>query len=206
VGAHSAWEPHHAKAFERLSTKDELRRTTDDVIDQRPQWKEALRAAVDQFKVVCRSAPRICRTRRQIRYVASHMEDGRRLTNCQSAKNDGRLLFQRAAEGKRGAEALLAIGDAYIDEMVTDPIRLPGQMHVYVASSDPETARSFASATATSSPTPSRSRASPRADLELPPHRHAAERPRLNAGAGGAEHWTATLLEGCRRTCRGLSA
>ena len=30
---------------------------------------------VDQFKVVCRSAPRICRMRRQIRYVAWHMED-----------------------------------------------------------------------------------------------------------------------------------
>jgi hypothetical protein len=46
--------------------------------------------------------------------------------------------FQRAAEGKRGEEALLAIGEAYIDEILTDPIRLPGHMHVYVASSDPE--------------------------------------------------------------------
>jgi hypothetical protein len=55
-----------------------------------------------------------------------------------AANNDGRLLFQRAAEGKRGEEALLAIGDAYIDEMVTDPIRLPGQIHIYVASTDPE--------------------------------------------------------------------
>jgi hypothetical protein len=26
----------------------------------------------------------------------------------------------------------------HIDEMLIDPIRLPGQMHVYVASSDPE--------------------------------------------------------------------
>ena len=31
VGAHSAWEPHRAKAFERLSTKDELRRPTDPI-------------------------------------------------------------------------------------------------------------------------------------------------------------------------------
>jgi hypothetical protein len=37
-----------------------------------------------------------------------------------------------AAEGKRGEEALLAIGDAYNDEMLTDPIRFPGQMHVCV--------------------------------------------------------------------------
>jgi hypothetical protein len=43
--------------------------------------------------------------RRQIRYVAWHMEDAR------AAKND---------------------------EMLTGPIRLPGQMHAYVASSDPE--------------------------------------------------------------------
>ena len=86
MGAHSAWEPHRAKAFERLSTKDELRRPTDDVMDRRPQLKEALRAVVDQFKVVCRSAPRICRMRRQIRYVAWHMEAGCRLTNCQSGQ------------------------------------------------------------------------------------------------------------------------
>jgi hypothetical protein len=45
-----------------------------------------------------------------------------------AAKNDGRWLFQRAAEGKRGEEALLAIGLAYIDEMLTNPIRLPEQM------------------------------------------------------------------------------
>jgi hypothetical protein len=60
------------------------------------------------------------------------MEDARAAAN-----NDGRLLFQRAAEGKRGEEALLAIGDAYIDEMVTDRSG-PGQMHVHVASTDPE--------------------------------------------------------------------
>jgi hypothetical protein len=153
--AYSAWEPHVLEHFERLSTKDELRRPTDDVIDPRPQLKEALRAAVDQFKVVCRSAPRICRMRRQIRYVAWHMEDPR------AAKNDGRLLFQRTAEGKRGEEALLAVGDGYIDEMLTDPIRLPGQMHVYVASSDPEIREVVRIGYGTSSPTPSRSRASP---------------------------------------------
>jgi hypothetical protein len=70
--------------------------------------------------------------RRQIRYVAWHTEDARAAAN-----NDGRLLFQCAAEGKRGEEALLAIGDAYIDEMVTDRSG-QGQMHVHVASTDPE--------------------------------------------------------------------
>jgi hypothetical protein len=70
MGAQSAWEPHRAEAFAGLSTKDEIRRPTDDVMDRRPQLKEASRAVVDEFKVVCRSAPRICRMRRQIRYVA----------------------------------------------------------------------------------------------------------------------------------------
>jgi hypothetical protein len=94
--------------------------------------------------------------RRQIRYVAWHMEDARAAAN-----NDGRLLFQRAAEGKRGEEALLAIGDAHIDEMLTDPIR-PGQMHVYVASSDPEIREVVRIGYGDLVATPSRSRASPR--------------------------------------------
>ncbi len=47
-------------------------------------------------------------------------------------------LFQRAAEGLRGEEALQAIGRAYMDEMLTDPVRLRGQMQAYVACTDPE--------------------------------------------------------------------
>src|SRR5881628_791948 len=37
-------------------------------------------------------------------------------------------LFQRAAEGKRGPEALEAMGAAYMDEMLPDRMRLRGQM------------------------------------------------------------------------------
>src|ERR1700685_1229674 len=37
-------------------------------------------------------------------------------------------LFQRAAEGKRGEEALHAIGTAYMETMLTDSVRLRGQM------------------------------------------------------------------------------
>jgi hypothetical protein len=48
----------------------------------------------------------------------------------------------------------------------------------------PRSARSFASATATSSLRQAGLGPLPGADLELPRHRHAAERPRLNAGAG----------------------
>jgi hypothetical protein len=139
--------------------------------------------------------------RRQIRYVAWHMEDAR------AAKNDGRLLFQPAAEGKRGEEALLAIGDAHIDEMLTDPIRLPGQMHVYVASSDPEIREVVrigygdlvAYAEQVSGLSPERISSFLATGMLLSVLA-------LMQVQDGAEHWTATLLEGCMRTCRGLSA
>src|SRR5438270_3543544 len=46
-------------------------------------------------------------------------------------------LFQRAAEGLRGEDALVAMGSAYRNEMLTDPVRLRGQMQAYVACADP---------------------------------------------------------------------
>ena len=47
-------------------------------------------------------------------------------------------MFQRAAEGLRGAEALEAIGKAYIAQLSPDPIRLRAQMHAYASCDDPE--------------------------------------------------------------------
>jgi len=48
-------------------------------------------------------------------------------------------MFQRAAEGKRGEEALHAIGQAYIEELLTgDRVRLRAQMQAYAACDDPE--------------------------------------------------------------------
>src|SRR5207237_4293444 len=48
-------------------------------------------------------------------------------------------MFQRAAEGKRGEEALKAIGQAYMDEMLSgDRVRLRAQMQAYVACDDAE--------------------------------------------------------------------
>jgi len=47
-------------------------------------------------------------------------------------------MFQRAAEGKRGEEALHAMGEAYVNEMLTDSVALRGQMQSYVACADPE--------------------------------------------------------------------
>src|SRR5437868_7422786 len=48
-------------------------------------------------------------------------------------------MFQRAAEGKRGEEALHAMGQAYKDELIVgDRARLRAQMQTYAACADPE--------------------------------------------------------------------
>ena len=46
-------------------------------------------------------------------------------------------VFQRAAEGKRGEEALEAMGQAYV-QLLADRVRLRGQMQAYAACDDPE--------------------------------------------------------------------
>jgi AcrR family transcriptional regulator len=47
-------------------------------------------------------------------------------------------LFQRAAEGKRGDEALQAIGQAYMEQLGKNRTWLRAQMQAYAASDDPE--------------------------------------------------------------------
>jgi AcrR family transcriptional regulator len=47
-------------------------------------------------------------------------------------------LFQRAAEGKRGEEALQAIGRAYMEQLETNRTWLRAQQQAYAASDDPE--------------------------------------------------------------------
>ena len=47
-------------------------------------------------------------------------------------------MFQRAAEGKRGEEALAAMGDAYMQLLLEDRTRLRAQMHAYASCDDPE--------------------------------------------------------------------
>jgi AcrR family transcriptional regulator len=46
--------------------------------------------------------------------------------------------FQRAAEGKRGEEALEAMGQAYTELLLPDRVRLRAQMQSYAACDDPE--------------------------------------------------------------------
>lgn len=47
-------------------------------------------------------------------------------------------LFQRAAEGKRGEEALEAMGKAYVERLLVDRTRLLLQMQAYAACDDEE--------------------------------------------------------------------
>ena len=49
-------------------------------------------------------------------------------------------LMQRAAEGKRGEEALRAIGTAYGELLESDRLYLRAQMQAYAASEDPDIA------------------------------------------------------------------
>jgi AcrR family transcriptional regulator len=49
-------------------------------------------------------------------------------------------LMQRAAEGKRGEEALQAIGQAYGEQLATDRVYLRAQMQAYASSEDPAVA------------------------------------------------------------------
>src|ERR671926_433448 len=46
--------------------------------------------------------------------------------------------FQRAAEGKRGEEALHAMGEAYTTRLLPDRTRLRAQMQAYAACDDPD--------------------------------------------------------------------
>jgi AcrR family transcriptional regulator len=50
-------------------------------------------------------------------------------------------LFQRAAEGLRGEEALRAIGSAYMEQLETNRTWLRAQMQGYAASEDPDIRR-----------------------------------------------------------------
>lgn len=47
-------------------------------------------------------------------------------------------MFQRSADGLRGKEALQAIGKAYIELVIREPLRLQAQLQAYAACDDPD--------------------------------------------------------------------
>ena len=108
-------------------------------------------------------------------------------------------LMQQAAEGKRGREALDAIGLAYGELLKTDRIYLRAQMQAYAACDDPEICGIVRRATATSSPTSSVSRReTPERVAELLRQGDAHERDRLDASRPSDRAVGVRLLEGCK--------
>jgi AcrR family transcriptional regulator len=57
---------------------------------------------------------------------------------CRRCMEQVRDAMAIAAAGKTGAEALSAMGQAYINQLEADPRRLKLQMHMYAASDEPE--------------------------------------------------------------------
>jgi AcrR family transcriptional regulator len=57
------------------------------------------------------------------------------MQQCLDDMYDG---FREAAKGLTGEAALKAIGEAYTELLVTDPLRLQAQMQGYAAASDPQ--------------------------------------------------------------------
>ena len=92
-------------------------------------------------------------------------------------------LFQRAAEGLRGEEALQAIGAAYMEQLETNRVWLRAQMQGYAASEDPDIRRvvreGFGDLVAYVAP---RLRCRLARDLAVLRDRDAPERPLVHAG------------------------
>jgi AcrR family transcriptional regulator len=57
---------------------------------------------------------------------------------CRRCMREVRDAMAKAAEGRTGADALAAMGDAYIELLAAHPNRLTLQMHMYAASGEPE--------------------------------------------------------------------
>ena len=60
------------------------------------------------------------------------------LATIQRCFDETEAVFERAARGHAGEEILEAIGDAYIEMIQHDHMRLRAQLHAYVACDDPE--------------------------------------------------------------------
>jgi AcrR family transcriptional regulator len=116
-------------------------------------------------------------------------------------------LFERVAEGKHGEEALRAIGQALLEEALTEPTSLVGQMHACAACSDPRIrdvvragyADLVGCAERVSGLPPERISGffAAAMTLSLLASMHAQD---------GAEAWAAMLLEGCAATLTGSEA
>jgi AcrR family transcriptional regulator len=108
-------------------------------------------------------------------------------------------MFQRAAEGVRGQEALRRMGNAYVERLLTDQPRLRLQMQAYAASSDPDVREVVRRGYGDLVAYVERVAELPAADISD----FFARGMLLNVFAsmeltGGEEPWAARLLEGCK--------
>src|ERR671934_2169314 len=107
--------------------------------------------------------------------------------------------FQRAAEGKRGEEALHAMGDVYVNELIIDRTRLKAQLEAYAACDDPEICEVVRNGFGDLVAYVERVSGLPPADVS----RFFATGMLINVVAAmgvqdGGEPWAARLLEGCQ--------
>jgi AcrR family transcriptional regulator len=110
-------------------------------------------------------------------------------------------LFQRAAEGKRGEEALQAMGAAYMEQLLPDRTRLRAQMQAYAACDDGDVCAAVRAGYAEL--VGYAERVSGLAAEEIT--RFFATGMLLNViasmgVASGEEAWAGRLLEGCKRS------
>ena len=62
------------------------------------------------------------------------------IATVQRCMDDELERFRQASDGLMGAEAIAAMGRAYVEMITTDPRRLRGQMQAYAACGDPQIA------------------------------------------------------------------
>ncbi len=115
-------------------------------------------------------------------------------------------LFQKAAEGKRGEEALHAMGLAYVEELHTNRLRLKAQMQAYAAcGDDAEICAAVRDGYGDLVAYVERVSGMPAEDV----FRFFATGMLLNVLASlgvhvGSERWAALLLEGCGKNRHGI--
>ena len=107
-------------------------------------------------------------------------------------------LFQRAAEGKRGEEALGAMGEAY-EKLLVDRTRLRAQMQAYAACDDPEICEVVRNGYGDIVAYVERVRASRRRRSRVSSPRHADERDGVDGPGDAPEAWSQRLLAGCKK-------
>ena len=106
-------------------------------------------------------------------------------------------MFQRAAEGKRGEEALEAMGEAY-KQLLVDRSRLGPQMQAYAACDDPDIREVVRNGYGDIVAYVERVSGLPRGRDAVLRDRDAHQRHGLDGPVESPEEWSQRLLAGCK--------